>query len=232
MISESTKNYTILIIDDEIQIRRLLKLILEKANYNVIEAENAIEGINNCKLYSPDAIFLDLGLPDLNGYEVLTNLRTWTSIPIIIISVQDQDDIIVKLLNDGADDFISKPFSNNQLLARLKVALRHLSNSIHNPIFTCDNLKIDFVNRSVISENQEIKLTSTEYSILSFLAKHAGKVLTYKSILKEVWGDNYTDDLQSLRVHINQIRKKINLNDTIQEYIKTESGIGYRMREN
>lgn len=219
----------ILIIDDESQIRKILRITLESAEYKVVEAENGKEGIIQAATAHPNLIILDLGLPDQDGYSVLNEIRTWSSLPIMILSVRNSEEDIVKALDLGADDYLTKPFYSAELLARIRVSLRRASQVQESNVFTNGSLKIDLVLRTVQKNGQEIKLTATEYSLLILFLKNIGKVLTHQFLLKEVWGQSYVEQSQSLRVFVAQLRKKIEDDPAHPEMIMTESGIGYRM---
>ncbi len=219
---------TILIIDDEIQIRKLLEITLQSTDFNVVEAASAKEGIIAAGSHPPQLIILDLGLPDGDGQDVLIKLREWFTGPIIILSVRNSEDDIIKALDNGANDYLSKPFRTGELLARIRVALRQFEIKDQNQILRFDNLVINLVERSVILNEKHLKLTSTEYSLLILLAKNEGKVLTHNYILKHVWGPSYIEQSQYLRVFIGQIRKKIEIEPNNPKFIITESGIGYR----
>lgn len=218
----------ILIIDDEIQIRKLLEITLQSNDYKVCQASTAKEGLIMAANHPPELIILDLGLPDKNGHEVLKELRAWYSKPIIILSVQSDEENIIKALDNGANDYLVKPFRTGELLARIRSALRSLTDEIENPIIKYNSLEIDLTTRVVKKNNQVIKLTSTEYLLLALFAKNEGKVLTHQYLLKEIWGPGYIEQSQYLRVFIAQLRKKIENDANHPEFISTESGVGYR----
>ncbi len=219
----------ILIIDDESQIRKILRITLESDDYKVIEAENGKDGIIQAATAHPNLIILDLGLPDQDGFSVLHEIRTWSSLPVMILSVRNSEEDIVKALDLGADDYLTKPFYTAELLARIRASLRRASQVQESSIFMNGSLKIDLVSRTVTKKDEEIKLTATEYSLLILLVKNLGKVLTHQLILKEVWGQSYVEQSQSLRVFVGQLRKKIEDDPAHPKMIITESGIGYRM---
>jgi two-component system, OmpR family, KDP operon response regulator KdpE len=223
------KNYKVLIIDDEIQIRRLLKITLEANEYHVIETENGQNGLLFATMEHPDVILLDLGLPDIDGLNVLDQLRSWSTIPIIILSVQDDERAMIKALDSGADDYITKPFNTGELLARVRVAIRHSLKIDESPVFVNGPLTVDLTSRIVKVNNETIKLTVIEYNLLSLLIRNGGKVLTHSFIIKELWGNPYADNSQTLRVHIAQLRRKIEVSRSVPEIIITEPGIGYRL---
>lgn len=218
----------ILIIDDEPQICKLLQIALTSNQYKVIESNTAQDGIVKAANYLPDLILLDLGLPDKNGQDVLIELRTWYHHPIIILSVQKDEENIVKALDNGATDYLVKPFRTGELLARIRSALRNSSQENKEPIINYNTLQIDLVNRIVRKENENLKLTTTEYALLVLLIKNEGKVLTHQYLLKEIWGNTFVNETQYLRVFIAQLRKKIENNPNTPNYIITESGVGYR----
>ncbi len=218
----------ILIIDDEPQICKLLQIALTSNQYKVIECNTAQDGIVKAANYLPDLILLDLGLPDKNGQDVLIEFRTWYHHPIIILSVQKDEENIVKALDNGATDYLVKPFRTGELLARIRSALRNSSQENKEPIINYNTLQIDLINRIVRKENEILKLTTTEYALLVLLIKNEGKVLTHQYLLKEIWGNTFVNETQYLRVFIAQLRKKIEDNPNTPNYIITESGVGYR----
>ena len=223
------KGPRVLIIDDEPPIRKLLKVSLSAHGYEVHEAISGAEGVAQAAIVKPDLIILDLGLPDLDGKAVVRRLREWSDIPVLILTVRDQEKEKIDALDAGADDYITKPFSVGELLARMRVSLRRAAHAGDEPIIVCGNLSIDLAQRRVLVENQEIKLTPTEYEIMKILAQNSGKVLTHRQLLKAVWGDTYSDDTHYIRVYIGQLRLKIEPNPTQPHYIITESGVGYRL---
>lgn len=220
--------FQILIIDDEPQIRKLLDITLQSNDYSVQQAATAKEGLVMAANHPPDMIILDLGLPDQDGHSVLQQLRQWYNNPVIILSVQNSEDDIIKALDNGANDYLSKPFRTGELLARIRTAMRGIGNNELNPVIQNNELQIDLANRTVKKENEQIKLTVTEYNLLALFAKNQGKVLTHHYLLREVWGPGYIHQSQYLRVFIAQLRKKIETDPNRPEYIVTESGIGYR----
>jgi two-component system KDP operon response regulator KdpE len=223
----STAN-NILIIDDETQICKLLQIALESNNYKTNIAKTAQEGIVKAANHPPDLILLDLGLPDKNGQDVLAELRNWYKNPVIILSVQKDEENIVTALDNGATDYLTKPFRTGELLARIRSALRNAILEKNEPIVVYHDLQMDLMNRVVKKNNTVIKLTSTEFNLLSLLVNNEGKVLTHQYLLKEVWGPTYVNESQYLRVFIGQLRKKIEDDFNVPKYIITESGIGYR----
>ena len=218
----------ILIIDDEAQIRKLLQITLRSNDYVVTEASTAKDGLITAANHPPDLILLDLGLPDEDGHSVLKKLREWFTKPVIIISVQNSEEDIVRALDSEANDYLVKPFRTGELLARIRSALRSKSHDDSNPVLDYDDLQIDLATRTVKKNSEVIKLTATEYSLLILFVKNEGKVLTHQFILKEVWGPNYTDQSQYLRVYIAQLRKKIEKDANRPNHIMTETGVGYR----
>lgn len=219
---------SILIIDDEVQIRKLLEITLISNDYHTLLAATAREGITMAVVHPPDLIILDLGLPDEDGQVVLQKLREWYLGAIIILSVRSSEEDIVKALDSGANDYLTKPFRTGELLARIRTALRQTQNMPQIQKLEFDNLVIDLTTRIVTLDNEPIKLTATEYSLLTLLAKNDGKVLTHSYILRNIWGPGYTLQSQYLRVFVGQLRKKIEPNPNIPKFIITESGIGYR----
>ncbi len=222
----------VLVIDDEVQIRRFLKISLEANGYSVHEAGNGHEGIFIAAKVRPDLVILDLGLPDLDGVEVVRQLREWTHTPIIILSVRDADLDKVAALDAGADDYLTKPFSTEELLARLRVALRHAQPEPDLRAFTAGDLHVDLTRRLVTVRGEPVKLTPTEYALLRLMVQHAGRVLTHRQILKEVWGPAYIDETHYLRVYFAQLRQKLEANPALPKLILTEPGVGYRLVTN
>jgi two-component system, OmpR family, KDP operon response regulator KdpE len=218
----------ILIIDDEVQIRKLLEITLTNNDYHTFEASTAKEGISTAVVHPPDLIILDLGLPDDDGQNVLRKLREWYLGAIIILSARSAEEDIIKALDNGANDYLTKPFRTGELLARIRTALRQTQHVAPVQKLEFDNLIIDLTTRNVTIDHELIKLTATEYSLLVLLAKNDGKVLTHSYILKNIWGPGYTQQSQYLRVFVGQLRKKIEPNPNNPKFIVTESGIGYR----
>ncbi len=223
-----TGSETILIIDDEVQIRRLLEITLSANGYKISDAATGKEGMIFAATLQPALIILDLGLPDTDGFDILKKLREWYLKPIIILSVRDSEEDIVKALDNGANDYLTKPFRTKELLARIRVAIRQSQGSPDTPELSFGTLKIDLANHVVRKNNEIIKLTSTEFSLLALLAKNTGRVLTHQFILKEVWGMGYIRQTQYLRVFVAQLRKKIEDDPSKPKLLNTESGIGYR----
>jgi two-component system KDP operon response regulator KdpE len=217
-----------LVIDDEPQIRRLLRVTLEANGYRVFDAATGNDGLAQAAQRRPDVVLLDLGLPDLEGVAVLQRLREWSQVPVIILSVRDREDDKVAALDAGADDYVTKPFNSAELLARLRAALRHVQPQGTAAIFRADDLEVDLSIRTVRKSGDEVKLTPIEYSLLRLLVTHAGKVLTHRQLLTEVWGVKAVAQTHYLRVHIAHLREKIEANPSKPELIITESAVGYR----
>ncbi|MEZ4620550.1 MAG: response regulator [Caldilineaceae bacterium] len=219
----------VLVVDDEPQIRRLLKITLEGQHYAVTEAGGGQEGLFLAAKVRPDLIILDLGLPDLDGVEVVRQLREWTQTPILILSVREADQDKVAALDAGADDYLTKPFSTDELLARLRVALRHAQPAPDLPLFTSGDLQVDLTRRLVTVRGEPVKLTPTEYALLRLMIQHSGRVLTHRQILKEVWGPAYVEETHYLRVYFAQLRQKLEENPALPQLLLTEPGVGYRL---
>jgi len=232
VIDLTLKKPTVLLIEDEAQIRRLLRVYLEKHNYDVLEAPTGTDGIGVAAERNPDAILLDLGLPDMDGMMVLKRLREWSRVPILVVSVRNHEDEKINLLNCGADDYITKPFSTGELLARIRVAQRHVQPSENNTTFRTGNLEMDLAARTVKVSGEKVKLTATEYSLLSLFVRHAGKVLTHTQILREVWGEKHEDKTGYLRVYMTYLRDKLESDPAEPELLLTEPGVGYRLAAN
>jgi two-component system KDP operon response regulator KdpE len=219
---------TILIIDDEVQIRRLLEITLSANGYKISEASTGKEGLIMAATGQPVLIILDLGLPDSDGLEILKRLREWYQKPIIILSVRNSEDDIIKALDNGANDYLTKPFRTGELLARIRVAIRQSQVLPDAPSLSFGSLTIDLASHTAHKNNEIIKLTSTEYALLALLARNEGRVLTHQYILKEIWGMGYIEQTQYLRVFIAQLRKKVEDDPAKPRLLNTESGIGYR----
>ncbi|MBN8568005.1 MAG: response regulator [Ignavibacteria bacterium] len=219
----------ILVIDDEIQIRRLLKIGLEDSGYSVFEAEDGKRGIQELINHKPSIVLLDLGLPDEDGLSVLKKIREFSDVPVIILSVRNSEKDIISALDTGANDYITKPFNIGELLARIRASLRYYQPEQTNPVFTNGNISVDFSTRTVKNKDEVVKLTTTEFSMLTLFIRNAGKVLTHQYILKEVWGKPFSDETQYLRVYIAQLRKKFEDDSAKPKIFITESGVGYRM---
>lgn len=219
----------VLVIDDEISIRSLLRATLEANGFQVDEAKNGSDGLTKAIEVSPHVIILDLGLPDMNGLQVLKQLRTWTSIPILVLTVKDDEETKVNLLDSGADDFLTKPFGNQELLARIRVSLRHQTQTTGSPVFSSGSLSVDLNSRSVRKSGQNVKLTSTEYELLRRLVRSSGRVVPQSLLLTEIWGPNAAEQTHYLRIYIGQLRKKLEENPSMPAHIITELGVGYRI---
>lgn len=218
----------ILVIDDEPQIRKLLEIALESNGYTVQQAENGKAGIRLAANHPPELILLDIGLPDESGHEILEQLRTWYNKPVIMLSVHNSEDDIVRALDHGATDYLTKPFRIGELLARIRSCLRRSDTENGSSTITCGNLHIDFGARTVKRNEEPVKLTSTEYKLLALFARNEGRVLTHQYILREIWGTGFQTETQYLRVYVAQLRKKIEDNPNKPQHLVTESGVGYR----
>ena len=225
------ENETILVIDDELQIRRLLEITLSANGYKVIHSANGKTGLIDAATYHPSLIILDLGLPDIDGHEILKKLREWFFKPVIILSVRNSEEDIIRALDNGANDYLTKPFRSGELLARIRAAIRSSEDKTDAPVLEFGSLSLDMVNHIARKNKEILKLTSTEFSLLALFAKNHGRVLTHQYILKEVWGYGYLEQTQYLRVFIAQLRKKIENNPSKPTLLVTESGIGYRFGE-
>lgn len=219
----------ILLIDDEQAIRNIVRMSLEANGYQIAMAINGKSGIEKVSEFHPHLILLDLGLPDINGLEVLKELRKWTRVPIIILTVTDQEQVKVQLLDAGADDYLTKPFGANELLARVRVALRNVGLIEATPVFKSDELEVDLSQKKVFVAGKEVKLTATEYEVLSRLVRDHGKVISQTQLLKQIWGKIADDQSHYLRIYVNQIRKKIEKNPSEPKHLLTEPGVGYRI---
>ncbi|NTW23721.1 MAG: response regulator [Lentimicrobium sp.] len=223
-----TNERNILIIDDEVQIRRLLEITLSANGYLISEASNGKEGLVLAATSHPVLIILDLGLPDADGLEILKKLREWYFKPVIILSVRNSEDDIIRALDNGANDYLTKPFRTGELLARIRLAIRQSQTGEDKPLLVFGSLSIDLSNHIAKKDNEILKLTSTEFSLLALLAKNEGRVMTHTQILKEIWGYGYIEQTQYLRVFVAQLRKKIEHDPSKPKLLITESGIGYR----
>jgi two-component system, OmpR family, KDP operon response regulator KdpE len=223
----------ILLIEDEPQMRRFLRITLQSQGYRLVEAETAGDGLTQAAARNPDVILLDLGLPDLDGLEVTRQLREWTVTPIIVISAREQERDKVKALDAGADDYLTKPFNAGELLARIRVALRHAAvrdAGKQEPVFELDNMRVDLAKRQVFVDACEVHLTPIEYKLLSALIRHAGRVITHAQLLKEVWGPAHLREVQYLRVYMTQLRHKLEADPARPRFLINEPGIGYRLK--
>jgi two-component system KDP operon response regulator KdpE len=219
----------ILVIDDELSIRRFLHTVLS-GEFSLHEAENGHSGLAAAATVRPDVILLDLGLPDLDGIEVIRRIREWSQVPIIVLSVREREDDKVAALDAGADDYLTKPFGVGELLARIRASLRRAVKGVAEPLFTTGSLTVDLGRRIVTIRNEEVQLTPTEYDLLRLLVVHAGKVLTHNQILKQIWGIAYLEQPHVLRVNISNLRRKIEADASRPQYIVTEPGVGYRLK--
>lgn len=224
---------TVLLIEDEPEIRRFLRTSLPAHGYRLYEAATGKDGLTEAKARNPDLILLDLGLPDLEGIEVIRQVREWTQTPILVLSARDQEQAKVSALDQGADDYVTKPFGVNELLARMRAALRHaakLADESAESVFAAGDLRVDLVRRQVYVAGKEVHLTPIEYKLLTTLVRHAGKVLTHRQLLKEVWGPLHVEESHYLRVYMRQLRNKLEDNPAHPRYLVTELGVGYRLR--
>jgi two-component system, OmpR family, KDP operon response regulator KdpE len=230
MKTETTKSAQIaLVIDDEPQIRRLLRVTLEANGYRVFDAATGNDGVAQAAQRKPDVVLLDLGLPDLDGLTVLKRIREWSKVPVLILSVRDQEEEKIAALDSGADDYVTKPFNSGELLARLRAALRHGQPQGADAIFRVGNLEVDLSKRLVLKDGAEVKLTPIEYSLLRLLITHAGKVLTHRQLLTEVWGEKAVGQSHYLRVHMAHLREKLERDSSMPELVLTEPAVGYRL---
>ena len=226
-------NQRVLVVDDEAPIRRYLRTALGAQGFTVYESGSGLDAINAVLNYRPDIIILDLGLPDMDGVDVIKTIREWSVMPIIILSARSTEQHKIDALDAGADDYLTKPFGLGELLARIRVAMRH---SVSSPeqdqsgVFTSDALKVDLLKRQVFIGDREVHLTPIQYRLLSVLIKNAGKVLTHQYLLKEVWGPSYRDNSHYLRIYMSQLRQKLEIDPTQPRYLLTESGVGYRLK--
>jgi two-component system KDP operon response regulator KdpE len=220
-----------LVIDDEQQIRRLLRVCLEANGYQILEAATGQEGITQAAQRPPQVVLLDLGLPDMDGVTVLKRLREWSQVPVIVLSVRDREEDKIAALDNGADDYVTKPFGSGELLARLRAAQRHAVPVSELTVYRSGDLEVDLSSRLVRLKGREVKLTATEYSLLRLFVQHAGKVLTHRQILREVWGPNYVEQTHYLRVYMAHLREKLEAKPAQPERFITEPGVGYRLVE-
>jgi two-component system KDP operon response regulator KdpE len=229
MSKQDDKPTVALVIDDEVQIRRLLRLTLEAHGYRVFEAATGQEGLLEAAQRRPEIVLLDLGLPDLDGVTVLKRLREWSRVPVVVLSVREREEDKIAALDAGADDYVTKPFATGELLARLRVAQRHSQPVPEESVFRSGDVEVDLARRVVLRKGKEVKLTATEYSLLALLVRHAGRVLTHRQLLKEVWGPNAIAQTHYLRVYVAHLRDKLEADPNKPELIVTESGVGYRL---
>jgi two-component system KDP operon response regulator KdpE len=226
------KGLRVLVVDDERAIRRFLRTSLNAYNYMVYEASSGQEALTAVISHRPDLLILDLGLPDLDGIEVIRQLREWTRLPIIVLSVRERESDKVSALDAGADDYLTKPFGIGELMARLRVAVRRTAQLDPEPVFSLDGLVVDLAHRRVSSQEREVQLTPTEYDLLRVLVLNAGKVLTHRQLLRQVWGLGYEEEMHLLRVNISNLRRKIEPEPSRPHFIVTEPGVGYRLKSN
>jgi two-component system KDP operon response regulator KdpE len=221
-----------LLIEDEIQMRRFLRAALQSHEYQLVEATTARDGLAQAAGRNPDVILLDLGLPDGDGIDLTRRIREWSKVPIIVLSARGREEDKVAALDAGADDYLTKPFGVGELLARLRVALRHSTQgaSAAEPVFTVGGLRVDFEHRRVFVDDVEVHLTPTEYKLLGTLVRHAGKVLTHRQLLQDVWGPNAVEHAHYVRVYMTQLRRKLERDATRPQFLMTEPGVGYRLK--
>jgi two-component system KDP operon response regulator KdpE len=229
-MSEPQRN--VVIIEDDPQIRRFLRTVLPTEGFAVFEAETGERGLVEAATRKPDVVILDLGLPDMDGTEVVRRMREWSQVPIVILSARTQEGDKIAALDAGADDYLTKPFGIGELTARLRVALRHATSRLAHasePVFVSGELKVDFAARRVTIRDCETKLTPIEYRLLSVLVKHAGMVVTHRQLLRDVWGPGYVEHTHTLRVHMASLRRKLEADPARPRYVRTELGVGYRL---
>ena len=229
----SGQEVTVLLIEDEPEIRRFLRTTLPAHGFRLYEAVTGKDGLTEARSRNPDLILLDLGLPDLEGSEVIRQVREWTATPIIVLSARDHEQVKVAALDLGADDYVTKPFGVHELLARMRAALRHAFRSaaaVDEPVFTLGDLRVDLGRRQVFVAAKEIHLTPIEYKLLATLIRYAGKVMTHRQLLKEVWGPLHVEEGHYLRVYMRQLRNKLEKTPAHPRYLVTELGVGYRLR--
>ena len=231
MSKKSTKRFTVLIVEDEDQVRGLLRECLEIKGYQVIEAGTGADALAKAVKHRPDAVFVDLGLPDMDGLSVIKRLRECSKVPIMVVSGRDYEESKVEALDGGADDYVTKPFSMAEIMARLRVAQRHSQPAQESPTFRSGALEVDLSNRLVKVNGETVKLTATEYSLLALFVRHAGKVLTHSQILRQIWGPEGAGQTGYLRVYMAHLRGKLEPNPGEPELFITESGVGYRLIE-
>jgi two-component system KDP operon response regulator KdpE len=222
-------NPTVLIIDDEVQIRRLLGVVLRGAGFKVLEAENGILGIQQVASTRPDLVLLDMGLPDMSGLVVLARLREWSRVPVIVLTVQNDEADKIAALDAGADDYVTKPFASGELLARIRAGLRRVEPRAETAVFSQSGLEVDFVSRTVRKDGMSVSLTPTEWGLLTLLIRHAGRIVTHKQILREIWGPGSEEHRDYLRVYFSHLRKKVERNPASPTLLLNEAGVGYRL---
>lgn len=225
--------HTVLVVEDEDAMRKFIRISLTSNGYRVIEAKTGTEGISQAVSYTPDLILLDLGLPDRDGLEVAKKIREWSAVPILVISARGQEESKVRALDEGADDYLTKPFGTAELMARIRVALRHAARSRNVPETVAhvgEDIRVDLARRLVFLRDQEVHLTATEYKLLATLVKNAGMVMTHRHLLEQVWGPGHAHQMQYLRVYMTQLRHKLERDPARPRYFLTETGIGYRLK--
>jgi two-component system KDP operon response regulator KdpE len=223
----------VLVVDDEPQMRKFVRISLESHDYRVVEAATAVEGVQQATSYTPDLVLLDLGLPDADGMSVVQRLREWSTTPVIVISARGQEETKVRALDEGADDFLTKPFGAAELMARIRVALRHAArerDTTTSVVRIGDDIEVDLAKRLVHVRGEEVHLTPIEYKLLVVLAKHAGMVITHRHLLEQVWGPGHAHQMQYLRVYMTQLRHKLEKDPARPKYLVTEPGVGYRLK--
>jgi two-component system KDP operon response regulator KdpE len=226
--------HTVLVIEDELPLRRFLRVMLETQDYRVLEAANAAKGLEMVATERPDLLILDLGLPDSHGVEVIKSVRQWSNMPIIVVSARGKEYEKTSALDEGADDYLTKPFGVGELLARMRVAIRHLTRSnqpASEPIFVVGGLRVDLSRREVFVDDKTVHLTPHEFRLLSLLIKHAGRVVTHRQLLQEIWGPDLEQQTHYLRVYVNQLRQKLERDPSRPRYLITETGVGYRLMD-
>jgi len=232
--SPATVPATVLVIEDDVAIRRFLRAGLEGQGYAFVEAATGQEGIAQAAMRAPDLVLLDIGLPDIDGFEIVRRLREWSAVPILVLTARGQEGDKIRALDAGADDYLTKPFSIGELLARMRVALRRQHQAVSSAedgVLESGSLRIDFSRRTVTVAGRQVKLTPIEYRLLTSLARHAGRVLTHEHLLREVWGPGYASQRHYLRVYMAQLRHKLEQNPARPQLLLTEPGVGYRLRE-
>lgn len=229
MSESANKDRIVLIVDDEPQIRRLLRVCLERNGYQVVEASSGEEGIDRAIERQPDLVLLDLGLPDMDGLAVLSRIREWSQVPVLIVSVRGREDDKIKALDSGANDYITKPFSTGELLARLRVVQRYAQQPANNTLFSSGDLQVDLASRTIKVRGRAVHLTVTEYSLLHLFIQHAGKVLTHGQLLREVWDSHDEQKTGPLRVYMGYLRDKLEADPAKPKLLLTEPGVGYRL---
>jgi two-component system, OmpR family, KDP operon response regulator KdpE len=219
----------LLLIEDEVQLRRLVKLTLDGAGYSVTAVDTGQLGLAEAVGARPDVIVLDLGLPDMDGIDVLRQLREWTQMPVLVLTVRDSEDAMIAALDAGADDYLTKPFSSRELIARLRAVLRRVQPAVDNPIVRFGDVEIDLSMRTVRRSGAVLKLTRKEYDLLCYLAQHAGRVVTHPQLLRALWGARSEDNAQYLRVYMTRLRQKLEADPHQPKFLRTDSGVGYRL---